>query len=301
MKALQRPDVRVAYLFLVLAPLFWSGNWVAGRALRDAVDPITLNTLRWSLALIILAVLTRGRWGLIAQAMRSEWRALAGLGFIGIVVFQLLLYYGLRSTTAVNGLMLNSTMPVWMVAGGVIWLGERAHWRQVAGGLVSILGILIIIGRGDPSIIARLDFTAGDLLLLLAMPTWTLYSIILKRSATSLGGLDHLAAMTVFAVAAMIPLALLDVATGGPLPNTWPAWTAILYVGSLASVGALYFWNEGMRRTGAGISSFFYHLMPVFGTIWSIIFLDERPHLYHAGGFALILAGVWLATAPRLR
>jgi len=301
MSARASASVRLAYLYLVLAPLFWSGNWVAGRALRDAIHPITLNTLRWSLALLILMALTRGHWGRIAVAMRSEWRSLAALGLVGIVAFQLLLYYGLHSTTVVNGVMLNSTMPVWMVAGGAIWLGEKAGWRQVAGGLVSLLGILVIIGRGDPSILRRLAFTAGDLLLLVAMPTWTLYSVILKRSASVLGGLDHLAAITVFAVAVMAPFAVLDVASGGPLPATWPAWGAIAYVGSLASVGALFFWNEGMRRTGAGISSFFYHLMPVFGTIWSIIFLGEAPHLYHAGGFALILAGVWLATAPRSR
>ena len=296
----ERP-MRLAYVYLVLAPLFWSGNWVAGRALRDTVNPVTLNTLRWSLALIILAALTGGRWGRIATAMRREWRALAGLGVIGIVVFQLLLYYGLRSTTAVNGLMLNSTMPVWMVAGGVVWLGERAGLRQVAGGLVSAVGILVIIGRGDPSIVARLEFTVGDLLLLLAMPTWTLYSIVLKRSPTTLNGLDHLAALTVFAVVVMAPFAVHDVATGGPLPHTWQAWAAVAYVGSLASVGALFFWNEGMKRTGAGVSSFFYHLMPVFGTLWSVLFLDEQPALYHVAGFALILAGVWLATARRLR
>lgn len=294
-------SARLAYLYLVLAPLFWSGNWVAGRALRDTVHPVTLNTLRWSLALLILAGLTRGRWGRIALAMRSEWHTLAALGIIGIVGFQMLLYYGLHSTTVVNGVMLNSTMPVWMVAGGAVWLGERAGWRQVAGGLVSLCGILVIIGHGDPSIVRRLAFTTGDLLLLVAMPTWTLYSIILKRSQSALAGLDHLAALTVFAVVAMAPFAVLDVARGGPLPATWPAWGAIAYVGSFASVGALFFWNEGMRRTGAGIASFFYHLMPVFGTVWSIIFLGEAPHLYHAGGFALILAGVWLATAPRLR
>ncbi len=293
--------MRMAYVYLVLAPLFWSGNWVAGRALRDTVSPITLNTLRWSLALAILALLTRGRWRAIGAAMRREWRPLAALGLIGIVGFQLLLYYGLKSTTAINGLALNSTMPVWMVAGGVIWLGERAGIRQVAGGAISILGILVIIGRGDPSIIAHLKFTAGDLLLLLAMPTWTLYSIVLKRSTTTLSGLEHLTALTVFAVIAMLPFAFLDVAGGGFLPHTWQAWAAIAYVGSLASVGALFFWNEGMKRTGAGVSSFFYHLMPVFGTLWSIVFLNERPALYHLAGFALILAGVWLATARRLR
>ena len=152
----ERP-MRLAYVYLVLAPLFWSGNWVAGRALRDTVNPVTLNTLRWSLALIILAALTGGRWGRIATAMRREWRALAGLGVICIVVFQLLLYYGLRSTTAVNGLMLNSTMPVWMVAGGVIWLGERAGLRQVAGGLVSAVGIL----SRDSLIDQRIDGSVG--------------------------------------------------------------------------------------------------------------------------------------------
>ena len=293
--------MRMAYLYLVLAPLFWSGNWVAGRALRDTLSPITLNTLRWSLALLILGFLTRGRWERIAVAMRREWRPLAALGLIGIVGFQLLLYYGLRSTTAINGLALNSTMPLWMVAGGVIWLGERAGFRQVAGGGISILGIGVIIGHGDPAIIAHLDFTAGDLLLLLAMPTWTLYSIVLKRSATTLTGLEHLTALTVFAVAAMAPFAILDVATGGSVPHTWPAWAAIAYVGSLASVGALFFWNEGMKRTGAGVSSFFYHLMPVFGTVWSIVFLGEHPALYHLAGFALIVAGVWLATARRMR
>jgi len=160
--------------------------------------------------------------------------------------------------------------------------------------------VLLVIAHGDVEHLSHLKITPGDLMLIVAMMVWTTYCIILKRANLQLEGWPQLTAIVAMAVIIMAPFCIADVTIAGhALPDDLKTWGAVAYVGSFASVGALYCWNEGMKLAGAGTSSFFYHLMPVFGTIWSILLLGEEPHLYHAFGFALILGGVYLATAFR--
>ena len=203
-----------AFLLLALCNLLWSGNWVAGRALRDTFDPVSLNFWRWLLATALLAPFAlpalRGKWPLI----RRHAGILLLLAASGVAAFHGLVYLGLRSTTTVNAVLLNSSIPLFMMLCSWIIERERATPRQVAGMLVSLAGILVILSRGEPASLLQLELHGGDLWILLAMPIWGIYSVLLKRRPPELGGLAFLFVISAAGVAMLAPAAALRRAAG---------------------------------------------------------------------------------------
>ena len=287
-----------AFGLLAAANLFWSGNWIAGRALRDAFDPITLNFWRWVVATLVLAPfalpLMRGKWG----EVRRHAGILLLLAFTGVALFQCLVYLGLRTTAAVNAVLLNSSFPMFMLLCSWVMERERASARQIAGMLVSLAGIVVIICRGDPRTLADFEFAAGDGWILLAMPVWGVYSVLLKRRPTTLGGIELLFVISLAGLLILLPAAAI---VAPQRPAQWPGGPAalgVLYMGVFASVLAYFCWNRGVAVVGANAAGFTVHLLPAFGTVLAILFLGETFAAFHALGIATILAGVLLATRP---
>jgi drug/metabolite transporter (DMT)-like permease len=285
-----------AFLLLALTMLLWAGNWIAGRALRDAFDPITLNFWRWVIAVLVLAP-----WALPAlrgkgKLLRRHAGILLLLSATGIAVFHSLVYLGLRSTTTVNAVLINSSIPLFIVLCSWILERERASLRQVAGVLVSLAGIFIILTRGQPDALLALQLHAGDAWILLAMPVWGVYSVLLKRRPAALGGIAFLFVLAVAGVAMLAPGAAWMALQAPPaLPAPREA-LGVLYIGLGASVLAFICWNRGVEVVGANAAGFTVHLLPAFGTVLAILFLGESFGGYHAAGIATILAGVVLAT-----
>jgi len=292
-----------AFLLLALASLFWSGNWVAGRALRDAFDPVTLNFWRWVVAAAVLAPFAwpglRGKWPLL----RRHAGLLLLLALTGVAVFQSLVYLGLRSTEVVNGVLLNSSLPLFMLLCSWAIERERASVRQVAGMLVSLAGILVIVSRGEPATLLQFRLHPGDAWILLAMPVWGVYSVLLRRRPAELGGVAFLFVISAAGVLMLAPFAALQALLAPPRPPGAAAILAVLYMGIGASVLAFICWNRGVAAVGANAAGFTVHLLPAFGTLLAIAFLGEAFAGFHAAGIATILAGVLLATraAPAAR
>jgi len=263
---------------------------------------VTLNFWRWLVAVLVIAPFAlpalRGK----GAVLRRHAGILLFLAFVGVALFQSLVYLGLRSTTAVNAVLLNSSMPLFMIL--CSWAIEREHAsaRQIGGMLISLAGILIIMSRGDPAALLELELHAGDFWILLAMPIWGIYSVLLKRKPAELGGIEFLFILSLAGTLMLAPLAALFALQGPVSLPTAAEAVGVLYMGIFASVLAFFFWNRGVAAVGANAAGFTIHLLPAFGTVLAILFLGETFALFHAAGIATILAGVLLATrAPSER
>ena len=286
----------LAFLLLALTMLFWAGNWVIGRALSEAVEPVALNFARWAIAVVVLAPFAlpalRGRGAVI----RRHAGILVLLSLTGIAVFHAMVYVGLKTTSTVNAVLLNSSLPLFILACSWILERERATPRQVGGMLLSFAGILVILARGEPGALLQLDVHPGDAWILLAMPVWGVYAVLLKRRPPELGGVSFLFLLAVIGTLLLAPAAALEAAHA---PPRWPSAEAVagvLYIGLFASVLAFICWNKGVAIVGANAAGFTLHLLPVFGTLLAIVFLGESFQPFHAAGIATILTGVLVAT-----
>lgn len=288
---------RSPYLLLVLSSLIWSGNFVVGRGLRGAVPPIALAFWRWALALAILLPLSwpilRGQWPLL----RSNWRLLALNGLLGVAGFNTLLYIALQTTTATNALLIDSTIPI--VIACLSWLsGEGAMTRrQLLGVLVSLAGVITIICRADVRLLLSFQVNRGDLWVLLAVVCWAVYTVLLRRLPANAHPLAVLTVMVVVGLLGIAPFYLWELGQGGRVLLTVPVVVGLAYVGLFASVLAFIMWNRAVVQVGANRAGLFVHLMPLFGTILSVLFLGESFHLFHLSGMALIFSGIYLATS----
>jgi len=281
-----------SYVLLALAPFFWSLNWVAGRAFAADVPPMGMNFFRWLFAAAILAPFA---W----RHVRRDWpvillhrRLLVGLGVVGIALHNALAYHGLNYTTATNGVILNSFIPVMIVALSWILLREPARPRQVAGVAVSLAGVLAILSQGSLATIVAFRPNVGDLLVVLSMAMWSIYSIALRWRPAGLHPIAFLFAIVIVGVLAMLPLWLAESAFVRTIAWSPSVFGAIAFVALFSSVLAYLAWNRGVAELGPTVAGLFVHLMPVFGVLLAWLVLDERLGWHHVAGIALILAGI---------
>ncbi|MBL8660136.1 MAG: DMT family transporter [Rhodospirillales bacterium] len=290
---------RSAYLILLIPPLLWAGNFVVGRAIQGDITPVALTFWRWALAACVLLPLAgRAMWRARAS-VRREWRLLTMLALSGVVGFQYVVYQGLRSTTAINGVLIIASVPAVIPLFAYGLDRSRISVRQMVGIAVSMLGVVVIVLRGDPAAALDLHLAPGDLWISLAVPMWALYSVLVRRRPDALSPLALLLAIVLFGLAALVPAYLLEFADIGGFRIDPPALAAIAYVGVGASVLAFWCWNRGVAGVGASKAGLYLHLMPVFAALLATVFLGERIHPYHGLGVILIGAGLYLSSTAR--
>ena len=284
------------YLLLTLTPLFWAGNFVVGRAIRNDVPPIALAFWRWAIAALLLLPFAwphlRGRWPLI----RRQWRSLTLFSVLGVVCFNVFAYLGLQYTTATNGVLLNSAIPILIIALNAIFLGNRPTPMQATGVALSLAGVLVIVAQGDIALFSALTLNAGDVSVLAAVLAWAVYTILLKQRPMDLHPLAFLAVLTIIGVIVLLPLYLMELASGRHLILSGKAAMALAYVAIFPALLGYVFWNRGVAAVGPNRAGLFIHLMPVFGTLLSVLLLGERPKLFQIAGIGLIFMGIALTT-----
>jgi drug/metabolite transporter (DMT)-like permease len=281
------------YLLLTLPPLFWSCNWIIGRGLHSDIPPVAMTFFRWLFAILILAPFAwrhvRHDWPVI----RTHWKTMLVLGAIGVGTHNALAYLGLNYTTATNGVILNSFIPVMIVTLSWVFLRERLAPLQVAGLTVSLMGVLIVLSKGSIDTLLGMHVNAGDLFIILSMAMWSIYTIGLRWRPAGINMLSFLLVIAVIGDLCVLPLWLGEMALGRHVHWSWISVGALFTVGLFSSVLAYTFWNRGVEAVGANVAGLFVHLMPVFGVALAWLFLGERPAPYHAAGIALILCGIW--------
>jgi drug/metabolite transporter (DMT)-like permease len=286
-----------AYALLTLTALCWAGNHIAGRWIAvetPPVPPAALSVVRWLLATLVLLPLS---WRHIAR----DWQALAQkpgivvfLGLLGGAGFTVLQYYGLRYTTAVNVSVMNSVGPAFIILAGVIIFRDYVGRAQLGGIAVSLVGVLVILARGEPAALLDLGFNFGDVLVLVNMGIFAVYSACL-RLRPPLHSLTFMTLMSALASLGSLPVAAVEALSGEVLRATWTTAVVVIYTGLFTSVAAYLAWNAGVARLGVQRAGVFLHLVPLFGALLSIVLLGEEPRPFHAVGLLLIIAGVTIA------
>ncbi len=283
------------YLLLTLTVLFWSGNMVVGRGLREAVPPMSLAFARWSLALLLTLPFAWPHLNALRGMTRTQWGVLAVLGVLGVGAYNTLAYVALVHTTATNAALLNSFIPIAIIA--ISWcLGHRATLVESIGVGVSFVGVMTIVSRGDLAVLAGLSLNVGDLWMLAAVLSWALYTLGLRWRPAGLHPMALLATLTVIGLMVLAPLAWWELASGAHLQLTPLALAGVAYTGIFPAFLGYVFYNRAVGEVGASRAGLFIHLMPAFSTILATLFLGEVPRAYHFFGIALILTGIWLTT-----
>ncbi len=283
-------------LLLTVPPVLWAGNAIVGRLVRDAVPPMTLNLLRWTIALAVLLPLGRAALRAGSGAL-SNWRRYSMLGLLGIGLYNSLQYLALQSSTPINVTLVASGMPVWMLLVGRLFFKAKVRPRQVGGALLSIVGVLVVLCRGDLQQLAALRLVPGDLYMILATIAWSFYSWLLMQQRDVPAVRADWAAFLLIQVGYGVlwsgALSGLEAATVGiEIAWSWTVVAALLYVAVGPAIVAMRCWGAGVQRAGPTLGSFFINLTPLFTALLSSAFLGEAPHLYHALAFLLIVGGI---------
>ncbi|MBL8482842.1 MAG: DMT family transporter [Rhodocyclaceae bacterium] len=283
-------------LLLTAATLFWAGNWIVGRAIRHDVPPIALSFWRWVVAAVCLVPLVWPHRRKVLPALAAHWKILVPLGLLGIGFYNALAYIGLTYTEVTNGAVLNSFTPIVIVINARLFFGRRLRLAEAAGIAVSSIGVLAIVARGDPAVLARLSVNIGDLWILASVLSWGLYTNLLSRRPAGLDALVMLAAMVIVGIIAMIPFYAWEISTGRLIHATPTSFLALAYVGTFPAFLGYLCWNRGVAEMGPAKSGLYMHLIPVFALLLSALLLNETPQTYHFFGIACIVTGIFMVS-----
>jgi drug/metabolite transporter (DMT)-like permease len=283
------------YLLLSITAACWGGNAVVGKLATGHVPPVTLSFLRWSLAFLTILPFA---WKQLVQ----DWGAIRGkLGIMvlasvtGIGAFNTLQYWSLEYTTAINTLLLQPTGPLFVAMWSLVLFGVRLTAAQAIGILLSLTGVLVIMLHGDLTTLKDIDFNRGDLIFLLALLIFGLYSVLAARRP-AIHGLSFVAFTFGCGAACLIPLLIWELHARPVMTLDATNLLILFYVAVFPSTLAYLCFNRGIQLIGANRAAPFFHLVPVFGTVMSMVFIGEQPQLFHFVGFALVLTGVFVAS-----
>ncbi len=282
---------------LVAPPLFWAGNAVLARALVGEFPPLALSFWRWALAFAILAPFAAGSVWQHRAVIRKHFPVLLWTALLGVGCYNSLQYLALQTSTAVNTTLIGASGPVITLLVGAAFFSSRVARRRWIGAAVSLLGVLWVIARGEPGNLLQLQFAIGDLIMLLATLTWSLYTWLLQTRRPPLPLTAFLAVQIALGTLMILPFYLLEWSITQHTPAATPSnLAALVYVVLLPSLAAYYCWDRGVARAGAVLPIYFANLTPVFAALFSWIWLADPIGSYHLVGGALILVGIHLAT-----
>ena len=287
----------LAYILLIFATLFWSGNFIVGKiAGLNEIPPISLNFFRWSLAFLILLPFTYKEMIEKKKLILKNILLLCFLGITAVSIFNSALFYSLKSTQVITGVLMISTVPVMIIFFSSLLKIERTNSFQIAGVIFSLLGVIFIISKANFEVLKTLNFEKGDLFALFAMISWSLYSTLLKKKNYELSQLTLLQVVIGLGVIFLIPMYLIDyIYLDNRIIVNTNFILVLSYVVLLPGIIAFFFWIKGVAYIGANKAGIYLHLMPILAAILAMIIFDEILLFYHYIGAMFIISGILLS------
>jgi len=285
-----------AYIFLILATLFWSGNFIVGKAASlYEIPPFSLNFFRWFFAWLILAPFTLKEIFIKKDYIFQNYKLIFVLGITSITLFNSIVYYSLNFTQVISGVLMISTIPVMIIFISFILKIERTNIFQISGVIFSLLGVVIIITQANTDIIKSLNFNKGDLTMVVAMFSWATYSALLKKRKHDLSQLSLLQVIISAGLIFLVPIYIIEVNMGYRINLDTSFVLTLSYVVLFPGLASFIFWIKGISLIGANRSGIFLHLMPIFSAIMAMLIFKEKFMLYHFLGAIFIIIGIILS------
>ena len=286
----------LASLYLVLASLFWAGNFVVGKAASIIdIPPISLNFYRWFSAWLVLLPFTYKELLNKRKIIFDNIILFSILGLLAVTVFNSALFYSLRHTQVITGLLMISTVPVMIIFFSYLLKIEKTNLFQIIGVFLSLIGVIFIITKADLDNLINLTFNKGDIFALIAMFAWSLYSSLLKKREYDLSPISTLQVVITFGVIFLIPMYFIDYKLGSIIVFETNFYLVLFYVVLFPGLISFLFWIKGVKLIGANRSGVFLHLMPILGAIMAMIIFNENILFYHFLGAIFIIAGITIS------
>jgi len=291
---------KIAYIFLIFATLFWSGNFIVGKAASlFEIPPFTLNFYRWLFAWLILAPFTLKEIFKKKNYILRNINLILILGITSITVFNSIVYYSLNFTQVISGVLMISTIPVMIIFFCWIFKIERTNFYQILGVIFSLLGVVVIVTKADLGKLLNLNFNKGDLWMVVAMFSWAMYSALLRKKKFELSQISFLQTIISAGLILLLPAYLIEMALGYRLNIHLPFILTLSYVVLFPGLASFFFWIKGISIIGSNRAGIFLHLMPIFSTVMAILIFKEKFMTFHLIGALLIVTGIILSSKGR--
>ncbi|MBU3587638.1 DMT family transporter [Polynucleobacter sp. 31A-FELB] len=289
--------------YLTLATILWAGNAIAGRVLVGSISPISLSAVRWGLAALILLPLGWKVFKPSSALWQNKGRFLV-LGLLGVGSYNVLLYLALQTSTAINVTLIGASMPIWMLFIGAVFYKVRPTLLQMVGAVVSLVGVTVVLTRGEPTSLLSMEVVMGDLLIMLATILWAFYSWMISRPGESTERqwpwAEFLMAQVLIGFMWTMLFEGAEIATGHAFIdlNYWTG-ALIVFVAIGPSLIAYRCWGLGVNGAGPTVAAFFANLIPLFTALLSAAILGDPPQLFHGLAFALIVIGILVSSTAK--
>ena len=290
-----------AYFILVLTTIFWSGNFIVGKAASIyQIPPFSLNFYRWFFAGLILLPFTYKEILNKKKYIIENISIFIILGVTSITIFNSIVYYSLYYTQVISGILMISTIPVWIIFISTFLNIEKTNIFQIFGVVLSLIGVIFIVTKADLNLIKNLNFNKGDLSMVVAMFSWAIYSALLKRKNFKISQISLLEVVIICGLIFLIPVYLIELYLGNKIILGKPFYLTLTYVVIFPGLASFFFWIKGISIIGANRAGIFLHLMPIFGAIMAIVIFDEKFMNYHIFGALFIIVGITLSNKKKL-
>ena len=293
-------SILFAFVLLIASSLFWSGNFFTGKiaSLYD-LTPFKLSFLRWSLAFLLLLPFTYKKIIIDFNIYKKNLPYLIVTSILGVTIFNSFTYLSLQTSMVINSSIMASITPLLIIFFSWLIFKTQTYFMQFFGIILSIIGVLLIISKANLNNLINLDFTIGDLWMLAAVFSWGLYSVLLKKIDSNLSQLATLEVMIFIGLIFIFPFYFFESLNNSFLPKDFNEILMITYVAIFASITSFFAWNKGVSIVGANKASLFLHLIPVFSSMWAILFLGEIFSFFHLLGTVFIIFGIVLSNVNR--
>ena len=291
----------LAYSILILTTIFWSGNFIVGKAASIyQIPPFSLNFYRWFFAGLILLPFTYKEILNKKKYIIENISIFIILGVTSITIFNSIVYYSLYYTQVISGILMISTIPVWIIFISTFLNIEKTNIFQIFGVVLSLIGVIFIVTKADLNLIKNLNFNKGDLSMVVAMFSWAIYSALLKRKNFKISQISLLEVVIICGLIFLIPVYLIELYLGNKIILGKPFYLTLTYVVIFPGLASFFFWIKGISIIGANRAGVFLHLMPIFGAIMAIVIFDEKFMNYHIFGAIFIIVGITLSNKKKL-